>query len=301
MKVAIIGCGAVGLYFASKLCNRHTVELIGRAHTRVEAFNTHGFYVNGKHINNCRFVVASENVCKCDLLILALKITGQALDIHCLRAIDNLIHEGTTILPLMNGVTFYDELRSRYASRVIGGAVNIIVRMGEQFNHVEQCGITPHLTYGTLSAFKAHDLLRIRSLFHLGIELTESSQMMTKLWEKFVFITSLAALGCQCQESLRTVVRCDVKIETLRYLNEEGCAVANAVLGDSAIHPSSITARQVAIFGSMDDSIATVSAQRDEMEGKASELRFLVGSMVEYASRYNIDVPVMSAHMPNVI
>ncbi len=109
-KVAILGAGAMGAYFATRFSETgFSTCLIARGQ-RFEKLQKDGLIVNSKHYNIP--VVNPETAAEpVDLLIVALKHHHLAGAIH---GLENIIGNSTTIISIMNGLESEDIIGAIY-------------------------------------------------------------------------------------------------------------------------------------------------------------------------------------------
>ena len=122
MKIAIIGAGAVGLYYGALLARQNPdTHFLARSDYQslqsrgIEVLSPHGdFVLNPVNVHN-----SPESIGACDLVIISLKATAnQAL----LSILPPLLHAETTLLTLQNGLGNEEFLAERYGGkRTLGG------------------------------------------------------------------------------------------------------------------------------------------------------------------------------------
>lgn len=120
-RVAIIGAGAVGSYYGGRLAQHgHDVHFLLRSD--YEAVMRDGLHITSPLGDVQLQVQAHRNTAKigpCDLVIIAMKVTSNAA---LLDLIPPLLHEGTALLTLQNGLGNEEFLAQHFgAQRVLGG------------------------------------------------------------------------------------------------------------------------------------------------------------------------------------
>ena len=114
----------------------------------------------------------------------------------------------TAILPYLNGMKHIDSLSGRFgAERVLGGLAIISATLDDD-------GIVHHLnelhslTYGELDGGATPRMTAINAAFDgVGFEARASGAIVQELWEKWVFIASLAGLTCLMRAPVGDVER----------------------------------------------------------------------------------------------
>jgi len=123
-KVAVVGAGAVGLYYGARLLEAgHDVSFIAR--TELEHLQRNGLTVESVD-GNMRFDAikvfgTAEEIGKVDWVVMALKTYALSAAPDLIRP---LVGANTNILPIMNGFGIEDTLAKSFDSaRVFGGMV----------------------------------------------------------------------------------------------------------------------------------------------------------------------------------
>jgi 2-dehydropantoate 2-reductase len=110
-KVLIIGLGAIGSIYATKLkqydpdCVRILVD-----QSRFERYQARGIVLNGER-HDFNYVLPGPNQEKADLILIATK--ADALP-DAINAIEGFVHDETIILSLLNGITSEEKIAERY-------------------------------------------------------------------------------------------------------------------------------------------------------------------------------------------
>jgi 2-dehydropantoate 2-reductase len=127
-KIAIVGSGALGCYYGAMLA-RAGARVSFLMRSDLSAVRSRGLRIRRPAeefvLNNVRAEDAPERIGPCDLVIVALKTTANG-DFQ--KLIAPLLHEGTAILTLQNGLGSDEELARLFgAQRVMGGLCFICV------------------------------------------------------------------------------------------------------------------------------------------------------------------------------
>lgn len=149
-KVAVVGAGAVGLYYGARLLEAgHDVSFIAR--TELEHLQRNGLTVESVD-GNMRFDAikvfgTAEEIGKVDWVVMALKTYALSAAPDLIRP---LVGDNTNILPIMNGFGIEDTLAKSFDSAFVFGGMAFVC-----INRVD--GICKHLKYGALQVGHAHD------------------------------------------------------------------------------------------------------------------------------------------------
>jgi 2-dehydropantoate 2-reductase len=215
--IAIIGSGALGSYYGAKLARQGAdVRFLMRADlAAVRAAGLHVREGGGEwRLQPVQALGSTAEIGPVDLVIIGLKTTANA-DLE--RLIPPLLHQGTLLLTLQNGLGNEEFLAARWgAERVLGGLCFVCL------NRVAP-GVIEHYGHGTLSIgeFRRTPLERTRALGALfsaaGVETHVVENLVTERWRKLVWNIpfnglSMATGGLTCDvlladEALQAQVR----------------------------------------------------------------------------------------------
>ncbi|MHB8625411.1 MAG: ketopantoate reductase family protein [Aggregatilineales bacterium] len=110
-KVIIIGLGAIGSIYATKLkqYDPGCVRILIDKH-RLERYKTRGIVLNGVR-RDFEYALPGPNQEKADLVLMATK--ADALP-DAISAIEDFVHDETIVLSLLNGITSEEQIAERY-------------------------------------------------------------------------------------------------------------------------------------------------------------------------------------------
>lgn len=195
MKVCVLGAGAIGAYYGGQLARAgHDVILYARG-DNLAAIKSRGLEIKTADGSATVSIAATDNVGELgapDFAILGVKS-------YSLAAIAPVVKQsaesGATIVPFLNGVETTDRLAQLGVptEAIIGGVTRIsVARVAPGV--VERRGAFQSVIVGELDGSASNRVSRIASAFRdAGVEARGSDQITTDLWEKFVFIASMAA------------------------------------------------------------------------------------------------------------
>jgi 2-dehydropantoate 2-reductase len=289
MKTAIIGTGGVGGYFGGKLAKAgFDVTFVARG-AHLMALKNNGLSVKSIlgdfSIKDVKVTDRITNSKEPDLILIATK----AWQIKEVRDdIKQIIHPGTIILPLQNGISAAEELAEVIDnSQVAGGLCRIISKIDAPgvINHF---AITPTIVFGELNKSKSDRLSAVKRIFDLAeINSILSDDIEADLWRKFIGIcvSGLLAITKTTYGELRSLKETrEMMIALLReiYLLSQKAGIQ--------IEPDFVEKTVAAVDTFPYES--TTSLSRDVSEGRPSEIEYQNGTVVRLAAKYNLDVPV---------
>ena len=183
-KVAILGAGAMGAYFASRFfdtANFSTV-LIAKGN-RLDKLKTNGLVVNGKSyaIPAIHPDEASSTV---DLIIVALK--HHHLE-EAVQGLEKLVGDSTTIISIMNGLESEEYIGSIYGMDKMLYAVSIAIDAVRQGNQITYTNPGKHYFGEASNTHISQRVLRVQEAFdNAGIVYETPEDMIRMMWWKFM-------------------------------------------------------------------------------------------------------------------
>ena len=208
MKILVVGAGAIGGYFGGRLLEagqdvtflvrpRRAAELVASGlvitspkgdfreprPTTVEAAALHGPF---------------------DLVLLSCK----AYDLEgAIRSFAPAVGPDTAILPLLNGMRHLDVLDQRFGARaVLGRQCVISAALGEagQVNHLNDSHL---LAFGERDGTRSVRAIAIEAAFSgARFDSRLSTAILPEMWEKWVFIATLAGITCLMRATVGDIV-----------------------------------------------------------------------------------------------
>jgi 2-dehydropantoate 2-reductase len=208
MRIVVLGAGGIGGYFGGTLARAgHEVQLLARG-MHLDAIRIRGLDVRAP---TERFTVTPwatadpAELGRADLAIVAVK--GYSLA-EVAPAAKRLADEGATVLPLLNGVNAAEQLAALGVpnDRILGGLAFISVARTAP-GVIERRSPFQRIVVGELAGGPSARAEEIAEAFRgAGAEARTSETIHAELWQKFIFITSIAA-ACGLARSPLGVVR----------------------------------------------------------------------------------------------
>ena len=207
MKIAIVGCGAVGSFYGAKLA-RAGLDVHFLLRSDYQAVRTKGVKVQsfeGDFEVHPKCACLPEQIGRCDLVLIALKTT--ATDEYS-RLLTSLVGENTVLATLQNGLGNEEKLHSLFpAQRVIGGLCFVCL------NRVAP-GVVVHLDHGKVvvgnftgpKADLGAD--RLAELFRgAGVLASMTENLALTRWEKLAWNIPFNGLGVASAGGLEAVLK----------------------------------------------------------------------------------------------
>ena len=289
MKIAIIGTGGVGGYFGARLAKAgFEVSFLARGE-HLKAIRNNGIIVKSIlgdfEVNNINATDRMQEMQPADLVILGVK----AWQIKEIRdELKTIIHPGSMVLPLQNGISATDELGETIdKSNILGGLCRIISRI-ESPGVINHFGINPVIVFGELDKSDSKRTRDLKAVFNkAGIDSKISDDMESEIWKKFIGI---------CVSGLLAVTR--TTYGELRECNETRIMMID-LLGEIfllsqkagvTIEPDFIE-KSVSFIDSFPYD-STSSLTRDVWEGRPSEIEYQNGTVVKLGEKYGVETPI---------
>ncbi|XUW92043.1 2-dehydropantoate 2-reductase [Burkholderia sp. M6-3] len=208
MRILVVGAGAVGGYFGGRLAAAgQDVTFLVRA-GRADKLQRDGLVIRSPRgdltQHDVKTILAGVNAEPFDLVLLSCK--AYSLD----DAIDSfapLVGESTLILPMLNGMRHIDVLTEKFGeSRVLGGQCVIAATLNadQQIVHLNEMHA---VTFGELAGGVSERVQAIAdAMAGANFDVTVSENILLRMWEKWVFLATLAASTCLMRGSIGDIL-----------------------------------------------------------------------------------------------
>jgi 2-dehydropantoate 2-reductase len=230
MRILFLGAGAVGGYFGGRLlqAGRNVTFLVRPG--RAAELARDGLVIKSPYgdvtLPDPATVLADGLSGTFDVVILSSKAYDLA------GAIDSFapaVGPETMILPLLNGMKHLDALIERFGpERILGGECRIAATLNER-REVVHLGKVHALSFGELDGGISR---RVRALAAVmsdaGFEAQPSDMILQEMWEKWVFLATLAGATCLMRGSVGDILAAPAGDDFILALFEECRAIAEA-------------------------------------------------------------------------
>jgi 2-dehydropantoate 2-reductase len=229
-KIAVVGSGAVGCYYGGMLAHAgYDVRFLMRAD--LGAVRAHGLTIHTRGetvaIPRIAAFATTAEIGPVDLVIIALKATANAaLD----ELLPPLLHDGTALLTLQNGLGNEEYLTARWdAARVMGALCFVCLNRTAP-------GVIEHYDAGSLSIgeYLRPASARARAIasafVEAGIESRAVENLITERWRKLLWNIPFNGLAIAAHGATVADVLADDGLRKLaRDLMEEALAAARCL------------------------------------------------------------------------
>ena len=307
MKYIIIGAGGTGgiLGFYMTKAGKDVTLIARNAH--LEAMKKQGLSVQKMWTNETETIpVSAESMEsyeakgeKADVILVCVK--KYSLD-SCIPFIQNISHENTIVLPVLNvygtGAYLQEKLPKVlvtdgciYVSANIKQA-GVLLQHGEilrVFFGVREKEDLKKLNGQSDGEYKAERLLKkiAQDFKDSGIDGVLSDNIKRDALTKFSYVSPIGTAGLYLHAVAGDFQREGEARELFKTLIREIVTLANAM---GITFEEDLVERNLKILSNLPEE-ATTSMQRDVMEGKQSEIDGLVYEVVRIAKKYGVEVP----------
>lgn len=292
MRLLFLGAGGTGGYFGGRAAQSGADVTFLAREARAQKLRTEGLRIEspaGDAVVQPKLVTANALDKAYDVVVLSCKAYDLSSAIEAIRP---AVGPETAILPIMNGVLQYDALDAAFgASRVLGGLCQINATLGSE-GQIMHLGKHAVLVYGerTGEPRSARCVALEAALADAAFTSRLSTDIQQDVWEKYVFLTTLAAATCLMRGSVGQIMSTDFGEEFLRGLLKETQQVA-ASSGHAVRAEADASALKVLTDR---QSAMTASMFRDLSLRAQVEADHIVGDMVRRAGVLQLDVPYLN-------
>ena len=291
MKFLVLGAGAIGGYFGGRLAESGAdVTFLVRPERRAQ-IERDGLRIEsalGNVSRPVRTVEADSVAPDYDIVLL----TCKAYDLQsAIEAITPAVGPQTAIIPVLNGLSHFAVLDASFgASRVVGGTCMIDSTLGGD-GVVHHGGTLQRLVFGERDGRRSPRVEAVAAvLARTAIDWSLSDDIEQVLWDKLVFLASLATVTCLFRANVREVMSAPGGRETM-----ERALAANAEIAAREGHPPSASGLEFARTRLTDPSGPwSASMLRDMEAGGRVEADHIVGWMLDRARRHGVDDTLLS-------
>jgi 2-dehydropantoate 2-reductase len=290
MHILVLGAGGIGGYFGGRLVEAGAEVSFLVREARARRLEAEGLIVESPLGDIRKKVQVATNgamLAPADLVLLSCK----AYDLPtALDAIGPALRKGTAILPLLNGVAHLDAIKARFPeAQLWGGVAHISLTLTPE-------GVVRHLSPLNAISFgllDGSDDARVSELVELFAKTPVAARarktIMQDMWDKLVFIATLAGITCLMRASIGTILDIPVGEHLILQLFGECAAVAKAegFAGDG--EQLGRYRAQLVQAGSA----LTASMLRDMERGGPTEAEHVLGDLATRAARHGIAAPLI--------
>ena len=290
MRVLVLGAGGTGGYFGGRLAEiGGDVTFLVRP-KRASELAARGLVIKSP-LGNAALTVKTANAEKpggpYDIVLL----TCKAYDLDsAMDSVAGAVGPNTTVVPLLNGLRHLEILDVRFGKeRVVGGLCLIGATLGAN-NEIMHLGFAQNLIFGERDGSGSERLSKFAAMFQgTKAEGRQSEIIMQEMWEKFVFLCTLAAMSTLFRNVIGNIVAAPEGEAIIRECLAECSAVAKA----SGFAPRPAFIERTTGLLTEKGAPRKGSMARDIERGNRVEADHIVGDMLERARALGVDAPLL--------
>lgn len=288
MRILTVGAGATGGAFGAKLIEAGRDVTFFVRPRRADELGKSGLIFeapDGRRVHAVRALTMLEPGHYYDLIVVALKAPALPA---ALESIAPAVGPETVILPLLNGMDHFGALERAYPGHAIGGLVKIVATV-DPTGAVQQMTPLCTMTIGPING-KPLEQSVIDALTVDGFSLSVDDDVLTRLWEKWVFIAAAGIITCLFRGSVGDILAAGGESHILRAIAE------TEEVADRAGHPVSPRSHQQTLdLLTMHGSTFTSSLYRDLQQGEPAEAEHILGGLAKMAQELDARTPLLDA------
>src|ERR1700730_8649491 len=289
MRVLVVGAGAIGGYFGGRMLQAgRDITFLVRPRRAAELASA-GLVIKSPNgdvtLKNPPSVQADALKEKFDVVLLSCK----AFDLDdAIQSFAPAVGPNTSIIPLLNGMLHLKVLDDKFGSdRVLGGLCAIAVTLNEA-REVVQLQPMNSLNFGERDGKMTDRVRAIADIFAAGkFGSVASENIMQEMWEKWVFLASLAASTSLMRAPVGSILAAPGGRDFLLGILDECSAIAKAAGHASRAPFLERTHGMLTTEGSP----LTASMFRDIKAGARVEADHVIGDLIARADAAKIPVP----------
>ncbi|MGL3105588.1 2-dehydropantoate 2-reductase [Bradyrhizobium sp. BR 1432] len=289
MRILVVGAGAIGGYFGGRLLQAgRDVTFLVRPR-RASELASAGLVIKSPNgdvtLKDPPTVQADKLAEKFDVVLLSCK----AFDLDdAIKSFAAAVGPNTAIIPMLNGMKHLDVLDQKFgAGRVLGGLCAIAATLNEK-REVVQLQPMQSINYGERDGKLSDRVKAIDEAFRSGINGASASQnIMQDMWEKWVFLSTLAASTSLMRTSVGNILAAPGGRDFLLGMLDETSAIASA----SGYAPGGPFFERVKGNLTTEGSPMTASMFRDIKAGLPVEADHVIGDLIARGDAAKVPVP----------
>jgi 2-dehydropantoate 2-reductase len=288
VKILILGAGAVGGYFGARLHQSGADVTFLLREPRAAKIRKEGLVVKspkGDAVLPVKVVTEGGGGGPYDVVILACK----AYDLDsAMESIAPAVGPDTTVVPMLNGHAHFGVLEKKFgADKVAGGLARIGGMLGPN-GEVMHSSAFAGVSFGERSGkpVRASLVELDAACKKAGIDGGLNANINQDLWDKWIMLTSLAAMCCTMRGTTADIMAAD-EGEALMGETVEECRKVAAAEG---FDPGDKNIANLKTFLTRSSSFAA-SMLGDLEKGGAIEGRHVIGDMLGRARKFGVAAP----------
>jgi 2-dehydropantoate 2-reductase len=289
MRILVVGAGAIGGFFGGRMLQGGSDITFLVRPRRAAELSSAGLVIKSPNgdvtLKNPPTVQADALKDKFDVVLLSCK----AFDLDdAIKSFAPAVGNKTAIIPLLNGMKHLDMLDAKFRhERVLGGLCAIAATLNEQ-REVVQLQPMQSLAFGERDGKLSDRVRAIEEAFAKGkCGAAVSEHVIQDMWEKWVFLASLAASTSLMRTSVGNILAAPGGKDFLLGMLDECSAVATA----EGFPPNGPFFQRTRGLLTAEGSPMTASMFRDIKVGAPVEADHVIGDLIARGDAAKVPVP----------
>lgn len=293
MRILVVGAGAIGGYFGGRMLQSGAdVTFLVRPRRAAELADA-GLVIKSPlgdvTLKNPPTVQADSLSRTFDVVLLSCKAFDLA---DAIKSFAPAVGQDTAVIPLLNGMRHLDSLDATFGrERVLGGLCAIAVTLNEQ-REVVQLQPMQSLTFGERDGTMSDRVRAITAVMEkANFGAKPSDSIILEMWEKWVFLASLAAATCLMRASVGHILASPGGKDFVLGMLDECSATASA----EGHAPRAPYLERIRGMLTAEGSQMTASMFRDIKAGAPVEADHVIGDLIARADAAKVPVTKLRA------
>lgn len=291
MHLLILGAGGIGGYLAARMSEAGLAPRLLVRQKRASNLQQHGLRLESPLGNWCglpELATDAKALPDADFIFLSCKAYDLA---SALETVSPCVSDATIIVPFLNGVRHIEAIRARFPEcSVWGGVAHLGVKVGPDgsichFNDMNRFSLGPLHP----DAADERAALLIDKTQASPIELRLRADVQQDMWDKLVFLGTLAGMTCLMRANVGTILATVQGEDLILQLLDECTRIAEAE--DFLPEPAALDEYRKQLTDRSSQS--TASMLRDIASGTETEADHILGDLSERAARHALRVPLL--------
>jgi 2-dehydropantoate 2-reductase len=298
-RILVLGVGGTGGYFGGRLAESGADVTFLVREGRRKSLSGQGLRIESPY-GDAR--IAAKTVVESELAPIyeAVILTCKAYDLDtAVAAIAPAVAPTGYVLPFLNGIAHIDVLNEKFGRHhVLGGTAKIQATITPN-GAIRQFNDWRALTFGEQSGEMTERVRALAALFETakGVEVFAVTDIVQRMWEKLVHLSTAAAMTCLMRANVGEIVRTPHGREL--FLDQLRCGAAIAAANGHA--PSAAFMKSWEEMFSQPDSQYSTSMLRDIERGGQTEVEHILGFMLDKAKEAQIPCNTLLLAYTNVM
>jgi len=294
MRIAVVGAGAVGGYYGTRLAaTGNDVAVVARG-ANLEAIRASGLSVRSALGDVTVRVRAEQDASRIGFVDLVFFTVKSYSNPEALRHLPPLVGPNTAVLSLQNGVDSAEDLAGVVArEHVLSGATYIIASLASP-GVVEHTGPARRIVFGEAfgARVRTRRVAEIESVLAAAdIQAEGVADARVPIWEKFIFLAPFAGLTAAARLPLGPL-RAQ---RSFRRAFDRGMAEVEAIARAEDIPVAPDVREQKMAYLDQAPANSRSSMMMDLVAGKPIEIEALPGAVVRRGRAAGVATPVFEA------